>query len=329
MAATIPVGGKVPQIFIAHASEDKPEIRELYGKLKAAGYQPWLDEEDLLPGQNWREEIPKALKNSDLFLACLSSTSISKRGYIQREFKMAMEMLAEFPPGNIYLIPLKLDDCQIPDLNQSEYGLNLRDIQWLDYYQPNGFEKLIKAIEHQFGKRETQLEEKENITFQNHQGVGDNVSGNKSINNYYLADKTSNTEGVNTAAIEIWTQKLAHFQQQEAIASDPAQKFQLKMQIQECEQKIRELERTSQVLSGNEIKDDKPRANKKELLKVLKQITPAQFNELIFNLDVNEEYLPSPDKPQIERAIALLKLAQAPGGMGLQAVQEALEDVLT
>jgi hypothetical protein len=77
MAANIPVGGKVPQIFIAHANEDKPQIRELYGKLKAAGYRPWLDEEELLPGQNWREEIPKALKNSDLFLACLSSTSIS------------------------------------------------------------------------------------------------------------------------------------------------------------------------------------------------------------------------------------------------------------
>ncbi len=104
------------QIFIAHASEDKPLVRELYAKLKEAGYKPWLDEEDLLPGQNWREEIPKALKNSDLFIACLSSTSIRKRGYIQREFKMAMEIMAEFPPGTIYIIPLKFDDCEIPEL---------------------------------------------------------------------------------------------------------------------------------------------------------------------------------------------------------------------
>jgi hypothetical protein len=71
------------QIFIAHANEDKPLVRELYAKLVKAGYKPWFDEEDLLPGQNWREEIPKALKNSDLFIACLSSTSINKRGYIQ------------------------------------------------------------------------------------------------------------------------------------------------------------------------------------------------------------------------------------------------------
>lgn len=137
------------QIFIAHANEDKPQVRELYTKLKQAGYKPWLDEEDLIPGLNWREEIPKALKSSDLFLACLSSTSIKKRGYIQREFKMAMDMLAEMPPGTIYLIPLKLDDCEIPELRQSEYGLNLRDLQWLDYWKPNGFEKLIKAVQYQ------------------------------------------------------------------------------------------------------------------------------------------------------------------------------------
>ena len=138
-----------PQIFIAHASEDKPLVRELYTKLVEAGYKPWLDEEELLPEQNWRDEIPKALKNSDLFLACLSSTSISKRGYIQREFKMAMEMLAELPEGTIYIIPLKFDDCEIPELRQSEYGLNLRDIQWLDYWKPNGFERLVKSIEYQ------------------------------------------------------------------------------------------------------------------------------------------------------------------------------------
>ena len=145
-----------PQIFIAHANEDKAQVRELYAKLVEAGYKPWFDEEDLLPGQNWREEIPKALKNSDLFIACLSSTSISKRGYIQREFKMAMEMLAELPPGTIFVIPLKFDDCEIPELRQSEYGLNLRDIQWLDYWKPNGFEKLVKSIEHQFGSQGTE-----------------------------------------------------------------------------------------------------------------------------------------------------------------------------
>ncbi|MEL4896828.1 toll/interleukin-1 receptor domain-containing protein, partial [Crocosphaera sp. Alani8] len=183
------MAGNPPQIFIAHANEDKPLVRELYAKLVEAGYRPWFDEEDLLPGQNWRDEIPKALKNSDLFIACLSSNSISKRGYIQREFKMAMEMLAELPPGEIYLIPLKFDDCTIPELRQSEYGLNLRDIQWLDYGKPNGFEKLIKSIEYQFGSQGTY----QNDTAIN-QGAGDNVPGKKRFNDYIVDNEQEEDE---------------------------------------------------------------------------------------------------------------------------------------
>ena len=37
----------------------------------------------------------------------------------------------------------------IPDLlRQKEYGINLRDIQWLDYWEEDGFEKLLRVIEH-------------------------------------------------------------------------------------------------------------------------------------------------------------------------------------
>ena len=134
------------RIFLAHASEDKPQVRQLYQRLREAGYRPWMDEVDLIPGQNWRDEIPRAIKGSDIFIACLSSRSVSKRGYVQREFRLALNQLAEMPAGEIYLIPLKLDDCEIPDLRQAEYGVNLRDIQWLDYGKAGGWEKLLQAI---------------------------------------------------------------------------------------------------------------------------------------------------------------------------------------
>lgn len=140
------------KIFLAHASEDKPLVRELYYKLKEEGYCPWLDEEDLLPGQLWQEEIPKAIKNSDLFIACLSGQSISKRGYVQREFRLALNSYTERLAGDIYLIPLKFEDCQIPDLRLEEYGVAFRDSQWLNYYKPDGFERLVQAIECQRAK---------------------------------------------------------------------------------------------------------------------------------------------------------------------------------
>ncbi len=138
-------------IFLAHANEDKEAVLKLYNRLKKAGYKPWLDKKDLIAGQNWRSVIPEVIAKSQLFIACLSSRSISKQGYVQREFRMALTNAANKPPGSIYIIPIRLDECEIPNLRQEEYGLNLRDIHWLDYWEVDGFEQLERAISHQFG----------------------------------------------------------------------------------------------------------------------------------------------------------------------------------
>jgi hypothetical protein len=77
---TEPINPK-PRIFLCHASEDKPRVKELYHQLKAAGYHPWLDKYDLLPGQDWRQEIEKIISDLDnLIVVCLSQKSITKRG---------------------------------------------------------------------------------------------------------------------------------------------------------------------------------------------------------------------------------------------------------
>ncbi|GCL60066.1 SUMF1/EgtB/PvdO family nonheme iron enzyme [Microcystis aeruginosa] len=138
------------QIFLAHASEDKPAVLALYNRLKQAGYKPWLDKKDLIPGQIWRDEIPKAIKASQIFLACLSGKSANKQGYIQRELRIALDTFGEMLPGTIFFIPMRLEECEIPDLRLAEVGLNLRDIHRLDYWEEDGFEQLERAITHQF-----------------------------------------------------------------------------------------------------------------------------------------------------------------------------------
>jgi TIR domain-containing protein len=87
------------KVFLAHAREDKPQVRKLYDGLKAQGVDPWLDEVDLLPGQIWKEEIPKAIRQAGIFLACLSSRSVGKVGYIQNEFRRALAALGGAPAG--------------------------------------------------------------------------------------------------------------------------------------------------------------------------------------------------------------------------------------
>lgn len=51
--------------FLCHASGDKPSVWELYKRLTTEGVDVWLDKEKLLPGQDWRLEIPNAVREAD------------------------------------------------------------------------------------------------------------------------------------------------------------------------------------------------------------------------------------------------------------------------
>ena len=137
------------QIFLAHSSGDKPAVLELYERLKAEGYNPWVDRKKLLPGQNWREVIPKALKESDMVIACLSKQSTTTKGYVNEELRLALKEYVQRPPEGIYLIPLKLEPCEIPNMELPQVGVSLRDFHWLDYWEADGFELLVKSIEYQ------------------------------------------------------------------------------------------------------------------------------------------------------------------------------------
>ena len=126
------------QIFLCHASPDKAAVRELYKKLKADGFEPWLDEENILAGQNWELEIIKALRACDVIIVCLSKESVSKTGYIQKEIRFALDRALEQPEGAIFLIPLKLQPCELPE--------SLNRYQWVRYFEEDGYQRLTRAL---------------------------------------------------------------------------------------------------------------------------------------------------------------------------------------
>ncbi len=135
------------RIFLAHAHEDKDQVLRLYDDLKARGYDPWLDKKDLIAGQNWREAIPRVIEQAGVFLACLSRASVAKTGFVQEEYRVALSSFGRRPQGSIYFVPARFDDCEIPDLQVPDRGLKLRDIHWVDLWEDDGFDKLLKAIE--------------------------------------------------------------------------------------------------------------------------------------------------------------------------------------
>src|SRR3712207_6126465 len=95
------------RVFLCHSLGDKPAVRDLYQRLRAEqGIEPWFDEEDLLPGQDWDQEIQKAVRAADVVLVCLSRSSITKAGYVQKEIRYALDVADEQPEGTIFIIPL-------------------------------------------------------------------------------------------------------------------------------------------------------------------------------------------------------------------------------
>ena len=127
-------------VFLCHASQDKPAVRELYKRLSAEKWiAPWLDEEDLLPGQDFDLEIIKAARNADAIIICLSKVSVAKEGYVNKEIRRVLDLADEKSEGAIYIIPLRLDECE-PSFER------LKKLHWADYFTPHAHEKLIKSL---------------------------------------------------------------------------------------------------------------------------------------------------------------------------------------
>ncbi len=131
------------RVFLCHASQDKPVVRELYQRLLTEDWiDPWLDKEKLLPGQDWDLEIEKAVETADVVIVCVSSTSVEKEGYLQKELRKVLNIALEKPEGEIFVLPVRLDHCAIPR--------QLRDKQFLDYfpasYQAISYEKLKASL---------------------------------------------------------------------------------------------------------------------------------------------------------------------------------------
>jgi formylglycine-generating enzyme required for sulfatase activity len=130
---------RVLRVFLCHASGDKPAVRELHQRLCAQGIDAWLDEEKLLPGQDWQLEIPKAVRVSDVVIVCLSKKSINKAGFVQKEIKIALDVADEQPEGAIFLIPARLEECQVPD--------RLSRWQWVSLFEVKGYDRLMRALQ--------------------------------------------------------------------------------------------------------------------------------------------------------------------------------------
>ena len=130
------------RIFLSYAHADLAQARRLWEILNLIpAVDVWFDKESLLPGQAWKTEIRTAIGDSDFFLLLLSQKSVTKQGFYQREVRRALEILEEHPPGEIYLIPVRLDDCHL-------HFDELKALQYVDLFPDwnAGVDRILRVL---------------------------------------------------------------------------------------------------------------------------------------------------------------------------------------
>ncbi|HBL26663.1 MAG TPA: hypothetical protein DD490_07500 [Acidobacteria bacterium] len=120
---TSEAGGR-PRVFLSYATEDAEAAEWIARGLMQRGIDVWKDKESLRIGDKFEDRIDDAITRSDFAIVCLSTRSIAKSGYVQREIRRILDVARLRPLHDTFVLPVKLDECDVPR--------QFRDAHWLE-----------------------------------------------------------------------------------------------------------------------------------------------------------------------------------------------------
>jgi pimeloyl-ACP methyl ester carboxylesterase len=125
------------RLYLSHASEDQARVNQLRDELKANDFEVFLCE-DLPAGSDWQKEIDRALKQTDVFIYCLSAASVARLGKYNDELKAARVRYRMEGEQAILIVPLRLEPCSIPS--------EVQDLMALDLFPPDGLNRFLELL---------------------------------------------------------------------------------------------------------------------------------------------------------------------------------------
>jgi hypothetical protein len=148
-------------VFISYVREDSLHVDRLQRTLETAGVPVWRDTANLLPGEDWRLNIRRAITGSALvFIACFSNRSAARKVTFQNEeLYIAIEQHRLRRPQDTWLIPVRFDDCDIPDfwIGGNRTLLSLQSVDLFGDHYDQAAEQLITAILRRLGPRVAEI----------------------------------------------------------------------------------------------------------------------------------------------------------------------------
>lgn len=125
------------RLFLIYAREDLQLARWLADQLRKRGFNPWLDVDEIAPGQVWRKAVMNALEESVAALV-LVTKHLAKKGFVQEELKAALAVLEGEREDLSPVVPVQLDDSDIPEA--------LEHIQSVNPLEGDGMERLVSGL---------------------------------------------------------------------------------------------------------------------------------------------------------------------------------------
>ena len=83
------------KVFLCYTHVDRSRVKKkVYDRLVHDGVEVWMDKENLHGGTNWEIEIRKVVRDSDIFIACVSAEFTKQYGlkkFNQTEVGIALQ----------------------------------------------------------------------------------------------------------------------------------------------------------------------------------------------------------------------------------------------
>ena len=139
---------KMKHVFISYCHENKTIVDRLCQALASHDIHIWLDRDNIGPGTPWKQAIQQAIHHGDFFLACFSKEYNARdKTFMEEELSIAIEKFQQKLVDKIWFIPVKLNECEIPDIDIGG-GETLRNLQYVDLHEnwETGIQRLLNTI---------------------------------------------------------------------------------------------------------------------------------------------------------------------------------------